>query len=71
MVTISLKGLWIVTAGLTVLYNIPLEYPFDVEWLADYTWLFFVGLILLWIATVVLTIIFVVGKSIAKKIRSS
>lgn len=71
MVTISLKGLWIVTVGLTVLYNVPLEYPFDVEGLADFSWLFFIGLILLWIATVVLTIIYVVGKSISRKIKNS
>ncbi len=71
MVTISLKGLWIVTIGLTVLYFVPVNYPIEMGGLASFSDLIYIGLILLWIAAIILTIVYVVGKAIARKIKNS
>jgi len=71
MVTISLKGLWIVTVGLTILYFVPVNYPIEMGELASFSDLLYIGLILLWIATIFITIVAIVGKAIARKIKNS
>jgi len=71
MVTISLKGLWIVTIGLTVLYFAPINYPIEMGGLASFSDLLYIGLILLWIATIFITIVAMVGKAISRKIKNS
>ncbi len=71
MVTISLKGLWIVAIGLTAFYFVLVIYPTEMGELASFSDLLYIGLILLWIAVIIITIFYVVGKAIARKIKNS